>query len=123
MRFRRKAFCSTSIRKPTRWAGRGKRTPGGLCESVNELQGFYAKLDYIAQFERDLAKRGKLEEFKAAYARVSGRSWDDDLDAIDNLENDMFAKVYAQYFGKSKRKVCAISTALANATAYQLKLS
>jgi energy-coupling factor transporter ATP-binding protein EcfA2 len=69
---------------------------------LNELQGFYAKLDYIAQFERDLAKRGKLEEFKAAYARVSGRSWVEDLDVIDNLENDVFAKVYAEYFGKTE---------------------
>jgi hypothetical protein len=43
-------------------------------DSNEAIQGFYAKLDYIPQFERDLAKRGKFEEFKSAYARVAGRS-------------------------------------------------
>jgi hypothetical protein len=71
---------------------------------LNELQGFYAKLDYIAQFERDLAKRGKFEGFKEVYARVSGRTWEADLDVIDNLENDMFAKVYAEFLGKSEEE-------------------
>lgn len=66
---------------------------------LNETQGF-AKQDYIAQFERNLAKKGKLEAFKAAYQEESGSSWEDHLDDIDVLENDTFARVYAKFFDK-----------------------
>ena len=71
---------------------------------LNELQGFYAKLDYIAQFERDLTKRGQLASFKEVYTRLSGRSWEADLDTIDNLDNDLFAKAYAEFFDKSEEE-------------------
>lgn len=38
--------------------------------------GYYGKLPHIAQFERDLDSRGKLEAFKAAFAQSSGKSWE-----------------------------------------------
>lgn len=67
---------------------------------LNETQGFYAKQDYIAQFERDLFKQGKLDAFKALYAEESGATWEAHLDDIDTIENDTFARVYAKFFGK-----------------------
>jgi hypothetical protein len=69
---------------------------------LNETQGYYAKLDYIAQFERGLAKDGVLDDFKKAYQEESGSAWEDHLDDIDVLENETFARVYARFFNKSE---------------------
>ncbi|MCJ8236997.1 BREX system P-loop protein BrxC [Peteryoungia algae] len=42
----------------------------------DEMCGYYGKLPHIAQFERDLDSRGKLDAFKAAFARSSGKPWE-----------------------------------------------
>lgn len=42
----------------------------------DEMCGYYGKLPHIAQFERDLDSRGKLEAFKEAFKRSSGKSWE-----------------------------------------------
>lgn len=42
----------------------------------DELCGYYGKLPHIAQFERDLDSRGKLGDFKAAFERSAGKSWE-----------------------------------------------
>lgn len=68
---------------------------------LNELQGYYAKQGHIAQFEYDLDVRGQLALFKEAYAKATGRSWEEDLPVMETLENETFAQVYADYFGKS----------------------
>jgi hypothetical protein len=65
---------------------------------LNQTQGFYYKLDYIAQFERDLFKQGQLEAFKALYAEESGSSWEAHLDDIDTIKNPIFARVYAKFY-------------------------
>jgi len=67
---------------------------------LNELQGYYAKLPYVAQFEASLDARGELAPFKAAYGKATGRSWENDLPTINTLENEDFARVYADFFGK-----------------------
>lgn len=71
---------------------------------LNETQGFYAKQDYIAQFERGLAKEGKLDDFKKLYETESGFSWQEHLDDIDTIENDTFARVYAKFFNKTEEE-------------------
>ncbi len=68
---------------------------------LDEYQGYYAKQKHIAQFEYDLDARGQLAQFKAAYARIAGRTWEEDLPVIETLENETFAQVYAEFFGKS----------------------
>jgi hypothetical protein len=68
---------------------------------LNELQGYYSKLPYVAQFEADLDARGQLEPFKAAYQKATGRAWEKDLPTINTLENEDFARVYADFFKKS----------------------
>ncbi len=68
---------------------------------LNELQGYYAQQGHIAQFEYDLDNLGKLNDFKAAYARISGRAWAEDLPVLETLENETFARVYAEFFGRS----------------------
>lgn len=42
----------------------------------DELCGYYGKLPHIAQFERDLDSRGKLDAFKTAFEHSSGKPWD-----------------------------------------------
>lgn len=42
----------------------------------DEMCGYYGKLPHIAQFERDLDSRGKLEPFRAAFAQSSGKPWE-----------------------------------------------
>ena len=68
---------------------------------LNELQGYYAKQGHIAQFEADLDARGQWAPFKAAYAQAAGRGWEDDRPVLETLENETFARVYADFFGKS----------------------
>lgn len=41
----------------------------------DEMCGYYGKLPHIAQFERDLDSRGKLDAFKAAFEQSSGKPW------------------------------------------------
>ncbi|MFZ4859171.1 MAG: BREX system P-loop protein BrxC [Desulfuromonadaceae bacterium] len=67
---------------------------------LNELQGYYAKQGHIAQFELDLETRGQLVPLKEAYAKATGRSWEQDLPVMETLENETFAKVYADHFSK-----------------------
>lgn len=42
----------------------------------DEMCGYYGKLPHIAQFERDLDSRGKLDAFKIAFARSSDKPWE-----------------------------------------------
>ena len=41
----------------------------------NQIQG-YSSYAYIANFERELDKRGKLEEFKEEFENISGQKWE-----------------------------------------------
>lgn len=38
--------------------------------------GYFGKQGYIAQFERDIDKRGILEQFKDEYQKLSGKAWE-----------------------------------------------
>ena len=38
--------------------------------------GYFGKQGYIAQFERDLDKRGVLKQFKDEYQMLSGKAWE-----------------------------------------------
>jgi len=42
----------------------------------NELQGYYPKFGFIAEFERHLDKQNILGDFKAEYQKLSGISWE-----------------------------------------------
>lgn len=66
----------------------------------NEMCGYYGKLGYVAQFERDLDGRGWLEAFKQAYQKAAGRSWEAGREQIV-LEKNNIAKAYAQVSGNS----------------------
>ena len=41
----------------------------------NEMQGYYGKHGYVAQFERDLDDRGIYSDFKSAYMEIADKDW------------------------------------------------
>lgn len=47
-----------------------------LNKVFNELQGFCGSIPWIADIERQMAKDGKYESFKAAFKRISGNEWE-----------------------------------------------
>jgi hypothetical protein len=64
----------------------------------NEMCGYYGKQGYVAQFERDLDNRDLFEEFKKAYEKNAGKSWDKGREEII-LEKGNIAKAYSQVSG------------------------
>lgn len=64
---------------------------GVFMKVFNEMRGYYPKFGYIAKFESDLDKRGKLNEFKAKFKELSGESWESGRETI-LLEGDNLAK-------------------------------
>ena len=70
----------------------------------NEMQDYFAAQPHIAQFERDLDRRGSLETFKAVYERTSGHRWEEHLPYIETLENETFANAYAAHSGVSREE-------------------
>ncbi|MFT6861755.1 MAG: energy-coupling factor transporter ATP-binding protein EcfA2 [Akkermansiaceae bacterium] len=64
---------------------------------LNEMQGYYPKQGYVAEFEHRLTKRGEYEAFKTLFDEMAGMPWANALDTIDNIDNDIFAKVYAKF--------------------------
>ena len=56
----------------------------------NEMRGYYPKFGYIAKFESDLDKRGKLGAFKDKFQELSGQTWQNGRETI-LLESDNVA--------------------------------
>ena len=67
----------------------------------NEMQGYYAKIGYIASFERDLDNQGTYDQFKEAYAKETGVAWQADRKRAHKLKNEEFAKAYSAFSGMS----------------------
>lgn len=70
----------------------------------NDMQGFYAAQPYIAKFERDLHEKGLYEKFKEAFHKEAGKTWEQGRGNADGLENDTFAKVYAEINNSSEEQ-------------------
>lgn len=64
----------------------------------DEMAGYYGKQGYIAQFERDLDRRGQLDAFRAAYQAVAGRPWTTGREQA-LLEGPNIAQAYTQATG------------------------
>jgi hypothetical protein len=69
---------------------------------LNELQGYYGKQGYIAQFEYDLDKRGRLNSFKKTYRETIGSDWENDRKAVLTATKSEFAKAYSIHSGVSE---------------------
>jgi len=61
----------------------------------NKHRGYYPKIGYIAQLEKDLDKQDIYEEFKEKFKEISGESWETGREAIW-LEIESFAKALSQ---------------------------
>ncbi|WP_240230050.1 BREX system P-loop protein BrxC [Devosia lacusdianchii] len=64
----------------------------------DEMCGYYGKQPHIAQFERDLDSRGKLSDFRDAYARIAGRPWERGREQA-LLEKANIAQAFAEVMG------------------------
>ena len=64
---------------------------GVFMKVFNEMRGYYPKFGYIAKFESDLDKRGKLDAFKTKFKELSGESWESGRETIF-LESDNVAQ-------------------------------
>ena len=67
---------------------------GVFMKVFNEMRGYYPKFGYIAKFESDLDKRGKLNSFKQKFQEFSGETWESGRETIF-LESDNLAKALA----------------------------
>lgn len=64
----------------------------------NEMQGYYAQMGYVAEFERDMDEQGLFQKFKDAYQELNGNSWEIARESI-LLEPEEFANA----LGKVKK--------------------
>ena len=48
---------------------------GVFVKVFDEMQGYYGKLPHVANFERDLDRKGKFDAFKDAFAEIAGEPW------------------------------------------------
>ncbi|MCB9053313.1 MAG: BREX system P-loop protein BrxC [Lewinellaceae bacterium] len=61
----------------------------------NEMQGYYPKLGFIAEFERDLDNEGLYGQFKEAFEKIDGRPWEKRRKRL-KMATRQFAKALAQ---------------------------
>lgn len=66
----------------------------------NEMQGYYGKQGYVAQFERDLDQRGLLDSFKESYQEIAGQAWETGREQVI-LEKQNISEAYARISGSS----------------------
>jgi hypothetical protein len=69
---------------------------------LNELQGYYGKQGYIAQFEYDLDKQGCYDSFKNIYRETIGSEWVNDRRMVLTSTKGKFAKAYSAHSGVSE---------------------
>ncbi len=70
----------------------------------NEMQGFYPKQPYIAQFERDLSRKGQFDQFRAEFEEEAGESWESGRETAHGLDADPFAKAYSKVVGTTEEE-------------------
>lgn len=67
----------------------------------NEVRGYYGLVPSIAKFECDLDKKGQYGDFKEAFLRISGETWESQRDAIW-LSPEVFAQALSETTGISE---------------------
>lgn len=70
----------------------------------DEMCGYYGKLPHIAQFERDLDSRGKLQAFREAFMRSSGKAWERGREQA-LMEGKHIAAAFAEVTGDEVKDV------------------
>ncbi|MBK7781823.1 MAG: BREX system P-loop protein BrxC [Ardenticatenia bacterium] len=75
---------------------------------LNELQGYFGKQGYVAQFEYDLDMRAAFQPFKETYERVNGSPWERDREAIATARKAAFGRAYAEHFGVTEAEAYSV---------------
>ncbi|MDZ7794891.1 MAG: BREX system P-loop protein BrxC [Spirochaetia bacterium] len=70
----------------------------------NRMRGFLEDDPVIANFEEDLSKKERYEEFKAFYQQRNGVSWVEDRSDVMLLEQDRFAETWMEFDGCSREE-------------------
>src|SRR5690625_554741 len=66
----------------------------------DEMSGYYGRLPFIAQFERDLDSRNVYQDFKNAFKKISGKTWETGREQY-LLEGHNIAAAYAEASGET----------------------
>ena len=73
-------------------SGAGSRTENAILQVFlkvfNEHRGYYPKQPSIANFEKNLDKKGKYQAFKDAFERINGNKWIEERDALTFVVDD-----------------------------------
>jgi hypothetical protein len=75
---------------------------------MNELQGYFPKQGYIAQFEHQLDMKGALEDFKKTYQEENGSTWESDRESITTVKRKAFGKACTKAFGQNESEAAAM---------------
>lgn len=73
---------------------------GVFVKVFDEMQGYYGKLPHMANFERDLDRKGKFDAFKDAFAKIAGEAWVEARRSPQLFEADT-VKAYFEATGKT----------------------
>jgi hypothetical protein len=79
--------------------GAGNRTQNAILQVFlkvfNEHRGYYPKQPSIANFEKNLDRKGKYQAFKDAFKEINGNSWVEERDALTFVIEDA-AKAFSK---------------------------
>ena len=79
--------------------GAGSRTQNAILQVFlkvfNEHRGYYPKQPSIANFEKNLDRKGKYQAFKDAFKEINGNSWIEERDALTFVIDDA-AKAFSR---------------------------
>ncbi|MDB9921740.1 BREX system P-loop protein BrxC, partial [Actinomycetota bacterium] len=70
----------------------------------NESRGYYGNHGHVARFESDLDGRGKYEDFKAAYERITNEPWTKGREQ-STLEANSIDRAFAEVDGKESPNI------------------
>lgn len=80
-------------------SGAGNRAQNAILQVFlkvfNEHRGYYPKQPSIANFEKNLDRKGKYQEFKDAFEKINGNSWIQERDALTFVIDDA-AKAFSE---------------------------
>ncbi len=73
----------------------------------NEMQGYYGKWGYVAEFEKHLDRSDVYDTFKEQYRKISGKDWNAGREIV-LLEKENISKAYAAAAGVSEASAANI---------------
>lgn len=73
---------------------------GVFVKVFDDMQGYYGKLPHVANFERDLDRKGHFEAFKQVFERIAGEPWIEARRSPQLIDVEA-AEAYSEVVGKT----------------------